>query len=177
MDSLSKALSYRYSDMNFGKKRGGTKATFQALETVLAKAVALDSPQSSLDGEARDGGGQKRGRDIARISTIQFFDALCLAIGKESTVLNFDYVALHIRCSKLLQEVRRETREPIIDIYSKPDGHHGLPPDFDTDDALRDVPMYILQIQADILLRAAELKLEVSDRIESRVIQYRGRGK
>ncbi|CZR52825.1 uncharacterized protein PAC_02702 [Phialocephala subalpina] len=153
------------------QESNGRSFTLGDVEMVLAKSAAAadESPQPLPTSEnyvikylGHLSKTQKRNHNPSRLSPLQFLDALCIAISAETTIINFDYTAMHIRCMTLLRRLHDDTREPLIEKYGwQVRGGHLLD-NFETDDYVSHFPIWIFKNHAEIG-KFAEEKLKWKD--------------
>jgi hypothetical protein len=154
--SVAKILSYQYIDQTV-LQDGQQECSFSlgAVETILKISISAREGNSKLSQYEQPISYQghfkkksRRGRNPAQLSPTQFLDALCVAISSESTILNFDYLAMHKRCMTLLRKIHDST----IDLLQNEQDIEGSTPSFAEDQALAGLPMWILSSHNDAYL-------------------------
>jgi hypothetical protein len=156
--SVAKILSYQYIDQTV-LQDGQQEYSFSlgAVETILKNSISAREGNSKLSQYEQPISYQghfkktsRCGRNPAQLSPTQFLDALCVAISSESTILNFDYLAMHKRCMTLLRKIYDST----IDFLQNEQDIEGSIPSLAEDKALAGLPMWILSSHNDAYLAA-----------------------
>lgn len=94
-----------------------------------------------------------RDRDPEKLSPIQLLDALCIALNSEYTSLHFDYLSMHMRCTRLYQQLK----EDFDAICTRLGNGQAVKPRSDKD--IAQLPFFILQ-QHEMVVNRTEKNLK-----------------